>query len=171
MRHIIIIISVLTLAACGSTKNDSKSYPLDHDDARKIKAGSITGGEKGFTILGNNGKDDDSKKSGIGVNSFLWRASLDTISFMPVSQADPFGGVILTDWYEDPAVKGERFKVNITILDDRLRADGVRVALFRQKFDAKAGWRDETVLKESERDIENTILTRARELRVKQTGK
>ena len=170
MRKKIALFTVLLLAACGSVKTDEKTtYPKDPEDERRIRRGSLTGSEDGFRVFG--GKDDDSKKSGIGVNSFLWRASLDTISFMPVTQADPFGGVIVTDWYEDPAAKGERFKVNVTFLDDRLRADGVRVALFKQKFDGKAGWRDEAVSKESEREIENTILTRARELRVKQTGK
>lgn len=142
---------------------------------RKVKAGSLVSDEgKGFSIMGSK-KDDAGKSSGIGVNSFLWRASLDTISFMPIVQADAFGGIILTDWYEDPAAQKtdlrERFKVNITILDDRLRADGIRVALFKQKYDAKAGWRDQVISKDSEREIENTILTRARELRVKQTGK
>ena len=172
MRPFYAIFAVLLIASCASSNPKEKTtYPMKQEDARKIRNGSLTGTEEGGIRLFGDKKDDDSKKSGIGVNSFLWRASLDTISFMPVSQADPFGGVILTDWYEDPAAKGERFKVNVTILDDRLRADGVRVSLFKQKFDAKAGWRDEIVAKESEREIENTILTRARELRVKQTGK
>ena len=105
--------------------------------------------------------------SGIGVNSFLWRAALDTIAFMPVASADPFGGVILTDWYENPETPGERFKLNVYILDKQLRADGIRVAVFKQKMD-KDAWRDDKVPDTMATSIENTILTRARELRVSQ---
>jgi len=90
---------------------------------------------------------------------------------MPISQADPFGGTIFTDWYEDPAAKGERFKINVTILDDRLRSDGLKVAVFRQKLDENNSWRDSEVAKQTSTDLENAILTRARQLRIKQTGK
>ena len=79
---------------------------------------------------------------GLGVNSFLWRATLDTLGFMPLASADPFGGVIITDWYEDPKTKGERFKVNALILDKTLRADGVKITVFKQRLDAKNIWRD-----------------------------
>lgn len=170
MRKLFTILSLVLVTSCSGLQTDGKTtYPKDPDDERRLRQGSLSG-EGGLTLFGGK-KEDSGKGSGIGVNSFLWRASLDTISFMPITQADPFGGVIITDWYEDPEVRGERFKANVTILDDRLRADGIRVALFKQTFDEKAGWRDATVSKESEREIENTILTRARELRVKQTGK
>ena len=75
----------------------------------------------------------------IGVNSYLWRATLDTLSFMPLASADPFGGVIITDWYEDPKAPGERFKVNALILDRSLRADGVKLTVFKQK-QVKNAW-------------------------------
>lgn len=142
---------------------------MSAEDSRRASHGKLLG-DQGIDIFGG-GKDDDSKGSGLGVNSFLWRASLDTISFMPISQADPFGGTILTDWYEDPAAKGERFKVNITIMDDRLRSDGVKVAVFKQKLDENNNWRDMEVAKQTATDMENAILTRARQLRIKQTGK
>ena len=72
--------------------------------------------------------------AGIGVNTFLWRASLDTVSFMPLSSADPFGGVIITDWYSPPEVPSERFKMTVYILDRQLRADGIKVSVFRQQL-------------------------------------
>ena len=103
----------------------------------------------------------------IGVNAFLWRASLDTISFMPVASADPFGGVILTDWYQNPDTPGERFKMNVYILDRQLRADGVRVSVFKQKQE-RGSWHDVKVPDDMATNVENTILTRARELRVAQ---
>jgi hypothetical protein len=101
----------------------------------------------------------------IGVNSFLWRASLDTISFMPVNSADPFGGVIITDWYSAGQAPNERFKLNVYILGRALRADGVRVAVFRQVLDAQGNWRDVTIDDTTATKIEDSILTRARQLR------
>ena len=102
---------------------------------------------------------------GIGVNSFLWRASLDTISFMPVNSADPFGGVIVTDWHSMAEAPQERFKMNVYILGRTLRADGIRVAVFRQVQDGNGGWQDATVPDQAGIKIEDAILTRARQLR------
>ena len=101
----------------------------------------------------------------MGVNAFLWRASLDTLSFMPVASADPFGGVIITDWYTPPESPEDRFKMNVYILGRQLRADGVRVAVFRQSRDG-GGWVDSAVEPRTATNIENQILTRARQLRV-----
>ena len=101
---------------------------------------------------------------GIGVNNYLWRASLDTISFLPLSSADPFGGVIITDWYTPPETPAERFKINIYILGRQLRADGVRVAVFRQSR-AGNGWFDASVSKVTAVNLENEILNRARQPR------
>ena len=106
---------------------------------------------------------------GIGVNSFLWRASLDTVAFMPLVSADPFGGVIITDWYTPPQSPNERFKINVFILGRTLRADGVRAAVFRQQ-QAATGWVDAPVAGSTATDLENAILVRARQLRIAQTG-
>jgi len=102
---------------------------------------------------------------GIGVNSFLWRASLDTLSFMPVNSADPFGGVIITDWHSMVEAPQERFKMNVYILGRTLRADGIRVAVFRQVQDNYGSWKDATVPDQAGIKIEDAILTRARQLR------
>jgi hypothetical protein len=101
----------------------------------------------------------------IGVNPFLWRAALETIDFMPLASTDPFGGVIITDWYSPPETPGERFKINVFILDTALRADGVRVSVFRQTR-GEDGWTDATVERRTATSIEDSILTRARELRI-----
>jgi Domain of unknown function (DUF3576) len=114
-------------------------------------------------------EDQGGGGAGIGVNSFLWRASLDTMSFMPLVSADPFGGVIITDWYTPPQTPSERFKVNVYILGRTLRADGVRAAVFRQEMQG-ASWVDAPVAPSTATDLENAILTRARQLRVSQTG-
>lgn len=99
----------------------------------------------------------------IGVNSFLWRASLETLNFMPLDSADPFGGVIVTDWYANPRVPNERLKANVYILDTQLRADALKVTVFKQ-VNAGGGWADAPVDADTARQIENSILTRAREL-------
>ncbi len=89
---------------------------------------------------------------------------------MPIASADPFGGVVITDWYEDPQTPGERFKVNALILDRTLRADGVRISVFKQKKDASAQWADTQVEPSVGREVEDTIITRARQLRVTQAA-
>lgn len=102
----------------------------------------------------------------IAVNGYLWRASLDTLSFMPLASADPYGGVIITDWYINPEKPDERFKATVYILDARLRADGLNVAIFKQNRDAAGNWVDAPAAVQTETDIENAILTRARQLRL-----
>lgn len=102
--------------------------------------------------------------SGIGVNAFLWRGALDTISFMPLSSADPFGGVIITDWYSPPGTTGERFKATIYILSRDLRSDGLRVNIFRQVLQGNQ-WVDAPVSDTTVGEIENKVLARARQMR------
>ena len=106
----------------------------------------------------------------IGVNSYLWRATLDTLAFMPLSSADPYGGVIITDWYSNPEQPAERFKATVYILDTRLRADGLNVTVFKQVRDQTGAWADAPVAGQTETDIENAILTRARQLRLSNVG-
>ena len=106
-----------------------------------------------------------STESGIGVNSYLWRATLDTLNFMPVLSADPFGGTYVTDWHASPQNPAERFKIQVFILDTRLRADGIAVRVFRQTG-AVGAWSDATVDPDTPLQIENAILTRARQLRI-----
>jgi hypothetical protein len=100
----------------------------------------------------------------IGVNAYLWRATLDTLSFAPLTQTDSNGGVITTDWYANPSNPGERMKVTVTILDTELRADAVRVAASRQV--AQSGqWVDAPVQAATVQKLEEIILTKARDLR------
>jgi hypothetical protein len=100
----------------------------------------------------------------IGVNSYLWRASLDALSFMPLLQADSSGGVVITDWYANPSNPGERMKVTVSILDQDLRADALRVAASRQVSQGGA-WVDAPVQAATVQKLEEIILTRARDLR------
>lgn len=100
----------------------------------------------------------------IGVNAYLWRAALETVSFAPLLQTDSAGGVIVTDWYANPANPGERVKVTVTILDQDLRSDALRVAASRQV--AQSGlWVDAPVQAATVQKLEDIILTKARDLR------
>ena len=142
MRGLFIVIAALgavSLGACGSIPN-----PLSNKG--KVKSADSA--------------------AAISVNGYLWRASLDTLSFMPLASADPYGGVIVTDWYVNPEKADERFKCTVYILDSRLRADGLNVAVFKQNRDATGAWIDAPHAGQTETDIENSILTRARQLRL-----
>ncbi|HHL42608.1 MAG TPA: DUF3576 domain-containing protein [Hellea balneolensis] len=106
----------------------------------------------------------------MGVNEYLWRASLETLNFMPLSEVDPFGGVIVTDWYASPQAPDERFKANVYILDTNLRADALKVSIFKQVRNGNS-WTDAPVDGDTARSIENSILTRARELFIATTDR
>jgi len=139
---VLLCVLALPLSACGSS-NDS-----------------ATNMDTGATIIasGNN-------RLTLGVNSYLWHATLDTLAFMPLASADPFGGVVITDWYVAPNAPNERLKVTIYIMDRALRADGLKVVVFRQTNNGGA-WSDAQPSPDTAHKLEDAILTRARELRL-----
>jgi hypothetical protein len=104
------------------------------------------------------------------VNAFLWRATLDTLSFMPLASADPFGGVIITDWHAPGGVSNERFKATAYVLGRQLRSDGVRISLFRQ-VRGPGGWVDAPISAATAAELEDKVLARARELRSQSAGR
>ncbi len=160
IRVAVCLAAALALSACsmfgGPERNTGGQSRADDNTRAGVSLGGGGGGR-------NNGGAD------IGVNAFLWRASLDTLNFMPLASADPFGGVIITDWYSDPTTPAERFKATVYILDTRLRADALNVSLFRQT-QANGQWSDAAVNPDTEIQIENQILRRARELRLSAVG-
>lgn len=165
------LIALLALAGCaargdGETQTyfPEKNQYGTYDPAPTAPRQSVFG-SGGLNLFGGNQKKDEGGGGGIGVNSFLWRATLDTVSFMPLVSADPFGGVIITDWYTPPQTPAERFKVNVYILDRALRADGIRVAVFRQVRQGD-NWADQAAAPNTAVSMENAILQRAREFRM-----
>jgi hypothetical protein len=166
----------LFVGGCGLFSGGEQQFPkpvpgtdnrYDPSPAPNAQTGGLFG-PGGLTLGGK--PAPESGGTGIGVNGLLWRASLDTLSFMPLASADPFGGVIITDWYTAPETTNERFKATVYILDKRLRADGLKVAVFRQEKRADGGWVDTPVSAETSTKLENAILTRARQLRIAQFG-
>jgi hypothetical protein len=164
-------VAALGLAACGGSK-PNPTDPGYVGQQGPASSGSMPGG----SILGDsslvfgtakNKPGDNNAAAGggaLGVNAYLWRGALDTLSFMPLSSADPFGGVIITDWYTPPASSGERFKATAYVLGRELRSDGVRVTIFRQVLQ-NGQWVDTDVSPVTIGEIENKVLSRARELR------
>ena len=133
--------SLLTACAGGGGSND-RNLPL-----------------KGFST--------SASGQATAVNRYLWAASLETLDFLPISSADPLAGLIITDWYINPEAPAERFKTNVYILDSALRADALRVSVFKQgRVDGAVEWIDQAVNPATAREIENAILTRARQLRL-----
>ena len=167
IRLILLLLPILLLAACS----DSQKPPALAMDPNYIAEPGKANYE-GPGLFGDNGlvfgtskqKKSDASGAGIGVNAYLWRGALDTLSFMPLSSADPFGGVIITDWYTPPASDGERFKATAYILGRELRSDAVRVQIFRQVLQ-NGQWVDAAVSPVTTGEIENKVLSRARELR------
>lgn len=162
------LVSVILISGCESIEPGEADVAGDgtagiHDFLNNKDRKTIFG-DGGLALFG----DDEQSGGGggdIGVNFFLWRASLDTISFMPVNTADAFGGVILTDWHSSAEAPNERFKLNVYILGRALRADGIRVAVFRQIFTRNGQWVDAPVPEATQVKIEDSILTRARQMR------
>ena len=161
---------VIGLVGCsGADVEVPEGYRKEPEEQIRDQYGTVWGeGEsllqRGTGQFAREDGADGGTYAGIGVNAYLWRAALETINFLPLTQADPFGGVIITDWYS-PEGPDERFKLNVYVLDSELRADAVKVAVFRQTS-GENGWQDAAVDPETSTSIEDSILTRARELRI-----
>lgn len=143
---------------------------FDERERRDRERFGTVGGGEGVVLFerGGSGSSDEPTSGGrLGVNAFLWRASLDTLDFIPLASADPFGGLIITEWYQSIEAPSERVKVHVVIRDQALRADTLKISVFRQVA-SPTGWLDAPVDGETARQLEDRILTRARELRIAQ---
>ncbi|KCZ59967.1 DUF3576 domain-containing protein [Hyphomonas chukchiensis] len=124
----------------------------------------------GCQFGGSKSNDASITQKNVGtVNPYLWRATLDTFENMPLDKADPVGGIVNYDWKSFPDSPDERIKATVYILDTRLRADGVKVSVFRQT-NTDGTWTDATVDPETGIQLENKILQRARTLKASQIG-
>jgi len=166
------------LGGCGADVQYPDWTPYDpRDQARRERYGTITGSD-GITLFstGRRGTDQAAAQggggggAGFGVNAYLWRASLETLDFIPLLSADPFGGLIITDWYQPAEAPDERFKLQVLIRDVALRADAVRVSVLRQRRDPRAGWVDVPADPRTATELEDKILTRARQIRIASAG-
>lgn len=158
-------VAMIAIAGCEGVQPEGVYPQRDRQNSTPYERQESVFGPGGISWGSGDGIEVPGGSGGVGVNGFLWRASLDTVAFMPVASADPFGGVIITDWWAMPESPSERFKMNVYILARSLRADGVRVAVFRQVQDGHGGWQDASIADDTNARIEDAILTRARQLR------
>jgi len=171
--------SGLALAGCGYAKpnptpintmgigNNAEDGRLGGEDS-----GILLGIDKDRGVFSGSGKGNSGgggPGTGMAVNAYLWRGALDTLGFMPLNSIDPFGGVIITDWYTPSAANGERFKATAYILTKDLRSDGVHVSVFRQVLQG-GQWVDTAVAESTISELENKVLARARRLREQAQG-
>ncbi|MBV9539212.1 MAG: DUF3576 domain-containing protein [Acidisphaera sp.] len=168
----ILCVGIIALGVAGCANSRPVSNDEYHDTG--FDAGGAGGhafSDNGIVLFGGNKQANPADQgTAIGVNAYLWRGALDTLSFMPLVSADPFGGVIITDWYTPPSTSGERFKATAYILGRQLRADGVRVTIFRQVQQSNQ-WVDAPVSADTNSEIENKVLARARELRAQSAAR
>lgn len=136
------------------------------NDASLFGDGGLALGTVSNTFLGG----DEDRQGAIPVNKYLWQASLDTLSFLPLASTDPFTGVIATDWGATPDAPGERFKVTAYLLNTELAASALRVAVFREALNEQNVWVPASVSADTPRRIEDAILTRARQIRMTDLG-
>lgn len=158
------------LAACGQQVRTPGADEYNLNPEQNEVRGRLFGTD-GLVLFGSRTQRDDAGAGpGLGVNAFLWRATLDTLGFMPLVSADPFGGVIITDWFTPADAPGERFKANAYVLGRQLRSDGIRVQLFRQ-VQQGGQWVDVPTAQRLNTEMEDRVLARARELRVQSAGR
>ncbi|MDP4795370.1 MAG: DUF3576 domain-containing protein [Rhodospirillales bacterium] len=160
---LVLVAFTILVSGCAYTPKDPRTDDKNDNEYTDYSKRKTVFGGGGFNLFGTDSTQDSG--GSLGVNSFLWRASLETISFMPINTADAFGGVIITDWYSPPESPSERFKLNVYILGRTLRADGIKVSVFRQLKDREGVWADATVPNGTAPKVEDSILTKARILR------
>lgn len=168
MKISTIIMLTVTTCLVGFALAEESQYPSSARQKRKENFGSILGGEGGISLDGSNPNAGifGGKKSQLAINPYLWQATLDTLSFMPLASADSAGGVIVTDWYENPSYPGERYKVTVLISSAELKVESLKVTSFKQIL--KNGvWREVSVNPKVVADLEEKILATAREIKVK----
>ena len=155
MRFFVILMVLIGLASCSSSKSTAEKGP-----------GSILTGkaEQGVSLSDLAGLSGKSNSVGLPINALLWRASLDIMSTIPLDDVDTFGGTIVTEWYQLNKTSDERIKMTAFVLDRELRADGIRVVVYVQKRIGNS-WQDSGTDSEMGEQIEELILTRAREIR------
>ena len=193
ITKLIIVFSILFVASCSSNKEKKDTSELwskamtteriikrsgtklksqkqresgltERDALNRLKTGGGLFGKKGIALTGDIGEQQVAAM-GMPINPYLWRASLESISFMPLSSADPFGGIIITEWYNDEKNLNERCKVNIFIKGAELTTNNLKASIFCQEKES-GNWIDISVDNDKNIDFENAILEKAKKIRL-----
>lgn len=158
-----VLFTVAAVSACGGTVERAETNPTPHDSPQG--PGLFSGESGNFLDAFRNG--NGAGGAGLPVNAFLWRAALEAVSFMPLNEVDSTGGVITTDWYINPNMQNERVKLTVLVLGISLRPQTLKVQMFKQE-NKNGTWVDVQPNEETVAQLEETILTNARILRVKE---
>ena len=164
-----LLLGAMALAGCSAITPNQVPDNYSGEGGPNSESSRLIGSATGSDVILGTSKNKPADQgggggAGLGVNAYLWRGALDTLSFMPLASADPFGGVIITDWYQPQGAGGERFKATAYILSRELRADALRIAMFRQ-VEQKGQWVDAPMNPGTVSEIENRVLSRARTMR------
>lgn len=159
MRRFVLLASLLFLTACSGVTTTPSAPERDPEDTGSFLTGKSTRGVSLSDFSGLN-----SAGAGLPINALLWRASLDVTSTLPIDDVDVFSGTIVTEWYSLPTKPQERIKLAVFVLDRELRSDGIRVVVYIQTRNGTS-WQDSGIDRELSMQLENLILTRAREIR------
>ena len=165
MKHVIRLFLILLVISSCSSNNSNPKNPITGE---KPTPGLFSkDSKKGISLNEINEIFDFKSKNGIStnVNAFLWRASLNILSFAPLISTDAVGGTIITDWYVNTKIKNERLKVTAFIKTAELKSNGIAVKVHVQKF-KDGSWSETFTDKDLESKIENNILNEARNLRI-----
>ncbi len=158
-----LLAGVLGLSGCGGNTQPQQAQIFD-PQTTNLPGAMAQPGNGALFSFGGKGGGTAAPGTGIQVNAYLWRATLDTLSFMPLVSADPFGGVIITDWYTPPATPDERFKANAYILSQQMSANAVQVSVFHQ-VQENGQWVDAAADPSLASGLEDRILARAADLK------
>lgn len=157
---------LLIVAGCSSSQNapaETPNFPVSQQDRQKYGAGGFEGRSSLKDLIFSERADNG---DGLPVNKYLWRASLDTLSFLPLSSTDPFSGVIATEWGASPDAPNERVRVTAYVEGKELTARALDVSVFRETLSPTGAWVSATVNPQTAEQVKDKILLRARELRI-----
>ena len=169
MRFLSIVVLVFSLSSCSGI-NFTKPQPEPERQSifggpltYSTDTGKLSSGSDDKTVLYNSKKNNNLTTS-LPVNELLWKATLDVLDFMSIKEADPFGGVIATDWFINAENNAFRNKVMVSFSSSELKATSIKVSVIREKFENNM-WVADGFSDGLARKIEDLILTRAKEIR------
>lgn len=163
-KYILLALIALTTTACSAKVEPAETNPTPHDT---IQGEGLFSGKSGNILEAFRQAKAEGALGGLAVNPYLWRASLDALAFMPLAQTDSSGGVIITDWYSSAEKPAEQVKLTVYIYGTKLTPQALKVTMFKQTKTASGDWANAVASEETARQLEETILTNARVLRVK----
>lgn len=166
LKHSLVILITTLLFSANSFAYKKPDLGKGNKSSRERREDKTRGHLLNEPLFSTASSNKRNETSGIGVNTYLWKASMEILSFLPKKTVDPFGGNIITEWYSFPEAPNERLKIEVIIVGRTLSSEGVKVSIFREKKTSKGDWITAAVDSDTPLKFEETILSRAREIKV-----